>query len=55
MSMDSSVKKNRVIDWIDYRLPVFTFLRHELDEHPTPKTLNYEAQGRPDDEDCDYA
>jgi quinol-cytochrome oxidoreductase complex cytochrome b subunit len=33
--------KNRVIDWIDYRLPVFTFLRHELHEYPTPRNLNY--------------
>lgn len=27
--------------WIDYRLPVFSFMRHELNEYPTPKNLNY--------------
>src|SRR6266699_1207130 len=27
--------------WIDHRLPVFTFLRRELYEYPTPKNLNY--------------
>src|SRR6266536_2160260 len=31
----------RVIEWIDYRLPVFTFLRRELNEYPTPRNLNY--------------
>jgi ubiquinol-cytochrome c reductase cytochrome b subunit len=30
-----------VIGWIDYRLPIFTFLRHELYEYPTPKNLTY--------------
>ncbi len=28
-------------DWIDYRLPIFTFMEHELNEYPTPKNLNY--------------
>jgi quinol-cytochrome oxidoreductase complex cytochrome b subunit len=32
---------SRVIDWIDYRLPIFTFLRRELNEYPAPKNLNY--------------
>src|SRR5260370_23770940 len=32
---------NPVIRWIDYRLPIFTFLRHELHEYPTPRNLNY--------------
>jgi quinol-cytochrome oxidoreductase complex cytochrome b subunit len=39
--MNQSSRKSRVIDWIDYRLPVFTFLRHELHEYPTPRNLNY--------------
>lgn len=26
--------------WIDYRLPVFTFMKKELEEYPTPKNLN---------------
>ena len=30
-----------VARWIDHRLPVFTFLHHEMHEYPTPKNLNY--------------
>jgi quinol-cytochrome oxidoreductase complex cytochrome b subunit len=30
-----------IVAWIDHRLPIFTFLRHELDEYPTPRNLNY--------------
>ncbi|MBU2089300.1 MAG: cytochrome b N-terminal domain-containing protein [Alphaproteobacteria bacterium] len=33
--------KNPVIRWIDHRLPVFSFMNHELNEYPTPKNLNY--------------
>ena len=32
---------NPVIRWIDYRLPLFTFLRHELDQYSAPRNLNY--------------
>ena len=32
---------NPIVKWIDYRLPVFTFMQHELHEYPTPKNLNY--------------
>jgi len=32
---------NPVVRWIDYRLPVFTFLDHELNSYPTPRNLNY--------------
>ena len=32
---------NPVARWIDHRLPVFTFLHHEMLEYPTPKNLNY--------------
>ena len=32
---------NRVSEWIDYRLPIFTFLRRELHEYPTPRNLTY--------------
>jgi ubiquinol-cytochrome c reductase cytochrome b subunit len=39
--MNTSSKRNRVIEWIDYRLPIFTFLRHELQEYPTPRNLTY--------------
>ncbi len=30
-----------IIKWIDHRLPVFTFMNHELKEYPTPKNLSY--------------
>jgi quinol-cytochrome oxidoreductase complex cytochrome b subunit len=30
-----------VREWIDYRLPIFTFFRRELHEYPTPRNLNY--------------
>ncbi|MEX1108065.1 MAG: cytochrome b N-terminal domain-containing protein [Dongiaceae bacterium] len=33
--------KNPIVRWIDYRLPVFSFMHHELNEYPTPKNLNY--------------
>src|SRR3984893_4049344 len=32
---------SRLARWIDYRLPVFTLLEHELVVYPTPKNLNY--------------
>jgi ubiquinol-cytochrome c reductase cytochrome b subunit len=32
---------NGVSDWIDYRLPIFSFLRRELNEYPTPRNLTY--------------
>jgi quinol-cytochrome oxidoreductase complex cytochrome b subunit len=32
---------NPIVRWIDHRLPVFTFMHHELHEYPTPKNLNY--------------
>lgn len=31
----------KTADWIDYRLPIFTFLRKEGVDYPTPKNLNY--------------
>src|SRR5256884_106954 len=32
---------NGVREWFDYRLPIFTFLRRELNEYPTPRNLTY--------------
>src|SRR5258708_9980325 len=32
---------NPVIRWIDFRLPIFTFLRQELHDYPAPRNLNY--------------
>ena len=39
--MSAPVFKNPVVRWIDYRLPVFTFMNHELNEYPTPRNLSY--------------
>lgn len=30
-----------IIGWIDYRLPVFSAMRHAAVEYPTPRNLNY--------------
>ncbi|HEU0069675.1 MAG TPA: cytochrome b N-terminal domain-containing protein [Alphaproteobacteria bacterium] len=38
---ENAPKKNGIVEWIDYRLPIFTFMNHELREYPTPKNLNY--------------
>ena len=39
----SSDKKNTkgIINWIDYRLPVVSFLKHSAVDYPTPRNLNY--------------
>lgn len=34
-------RRSRVAQWIDYRLPVITFINRELNEYPTPRNLNY--------------
>jgi quinol-cytochrome oxidoreductase complex cytochrome b subunit len=34
-------KQSKLVRWIDHRLPIFTFMRHELNDYPTPKNLNY--------------
>ena len=39
--MTNSDFKNPVVHWIDTRLPIFTFMEHELNEYPTPRNLNY--------------
>ncbi|HEV2162859.1 MAG TPA: cytochrome b N-terminal domain-containing protein [Stellaceae bacterium] len=36
-----AVSQNKLVQWIDHRLPMFTYLDHELHEYPTPKNLNY--------------
>jgi len=33
--------ENAVVKWIDHRLPIFTFMNHELHEYPTPRNLSY--------------
>ncbi len=39
----ASSKKNAkgIINWIDYRLPVVSFLKHSAVDYPTPRNLNY--------------
>ncbi len=39
--MAAKTYSNPIIKWIEYRLPIFAFLDHELNEYPTPKNLNY--------------
>ena len=36
----SNKKRNAIIEWIDFRLPIFTFLEH-LGEYRAPKNLSY--------------
>lgn len=40
MAKGAKKKKETIVDWIEYRLPIFSFLRH-LGEYRTPKNLNY--------------
>ncbi len=34
-------KQNKLVRWVDHRLPIFTFISHELNDYPTPRNLNY--------------
>nr|WP_148234212.1 cytochrome b/b6 [Candidatus Midichloria mitochondrii] len=38
--MDKNSPIDRVIEWVEYRLPIFSFLKH-FSEYGTPKNLNY--------------
>ena len=40
-AMSSTEFSNPAIRWIDYRLPIFTFLHRVLHEYPTARNLNY--------------
>lgn len=33
--------KNKIIDWIDHRFPLTSFIKHELTGYPTPRNLSY--------------
>src|SRR3977135_3743936 len=33
--------QSRILRWIDYRLPFYSFFEHELTGYPTPKNLSY--------------
>ena len=39
--MDAPRKQSALVRWIDYRLPIFSFMEHELNEYPTPRNLSY--------------
>ncbi len=39
--MSEPTWKNPIVKWIDYRLPVFSFLDHHLIRYETPRNLNY--------------
>jgi quinol-cytochrome oxidoreductase complex cytochrome b subunit len=39
--MDAPRRQNALVRWIDYRLPIFSFMEHELNEYPTPRNLSY--------------
>ncbi|MGE0095356.1 MAG: cytochrome bc complex cytochrome b subunit [Alphaproteobacteria bacterium] len=39
--MSAPAINNRFLKWFDDRLPIVTFMQHELHEYPTPKNLNY--------------
>ncbi len=39
--MSSASDQNKLVKWIDDRLPIFTFMQHDLQDYPTPKNLNY--------------
>ena len=34
-------QKDGIVGWIDYRLPIFTMMKHAAVEYPTPRNLNY--------------
>lgn len=38
---NSPPKLGKVAQWIEYRLPIFSFIDHSLNKYPTPKNLNY--------------
>ena len=39
--MTAPTWKNPLVKWVDTRLPIFTFMHHDLIDYPTPKNLNY--------------
>jgi ubiquinol-cytochrome c reductase cytochrome b subunit len=39
--MTAPVFKNPIVRWLDHRLPVFSYMHHELHEYPTPRNLSY--------------
>ncbi len=41
MQDKSNDEKKGLMNWVDKRLPIFTFINHNLRDYPTPKNLNY--------------
>ena len=37
----SKSNTQKAIEWFDYRLPIFSFMKHSAVEYPTPKNLSY--------------
>jgi len=36
-----AANQNAFVRWVDHRLPIFSFMQHELHEYPTPRNLSY--------------
>jgi ubiquinol-cytochrome c reductase cytochrome b subunit len=41
MAENKDIKQSSVIEWLDYRLPIFSAMKHSLVEYRTPKNLSY--------------
>jgi len=41
MKKNNINSSNSVLEWIDYRLPIISLLKHSAVDYPTPKNLNY--------------
>jgi quinol-cytochrome oxidoreductase complex cytochrome b subunit len=39
--MSQPAWNNALVKWVDERLPIFTMIRHDAIDYPTPKNLNY--------------
>ncbi len=41
MKIENQKNPNTILNWIDYRLPIISMLKHSAVDYPTPKNLNY--------------
>jgi ubiquinol-cytochrome c reductase cytochrome b/c1 subunit len=41
MNAPGTQSQSKFVRWVDHRLPIFTFMQHELNEYPTPRNLSY--------------
>ncbi len=39
--MNGSFMNNSLVKWIEYRLPIFSYMNEHLVDYPTPRNLNY--------------